>query len=91
MSKPLSSLSHSASPLGDKLRASSELVEGMVAGFFHGISKHLFGVTRFRGATRLRSGRLKKIGKIGTATNGTAVAKPLSALDLRLSEFLSWT
>jgi len=31
----------------------------MVAGFFHGISKHLFGVTRYRGARRLRSGRLQ--------------------------------
>ena len=29
------------------------------AGFFHGNSKHLFGITRFRGATRLRSGRLQ--------------------------------
>jgi len=29
-----------------------------VAGFFHGTSKHLFGVTRFRGATRFSSGQL---------------------------------
>jgi hypothetical protein len=28
-----------------------------LAGFFHGNSKHLFGITRFRGASRLRSGR----------------------------------
>ena len=31
-----------------------------VAGFFHGISKHLFGVTRSRGATRLiRAGSIQ--------------------------------
>jgi hypothetical protein len=30
-----------------------------VAGFFRGISKHLFGVPGFRGARRLRSGRLQ--------------------------------
>ena len=32
-----------------------------VAGFFHGISKHLFGVTRFRGAMQLRSGRPQRV------------------------------
>ena len=32
----------------------------MVAGSFHGISKHLFGVTRVRGARRLRPGWLQR-------------------------------
>jgi len=32
-----------------------------LAGFFHGNSKHLFGVTRSRGATRLSSGEIKGV------------------------------
>ena len=42
-----------------------------VVGFLYGISKHLFGVTRFRGATRFNSGRLhsKRRGRHASVSN----------------------